>query len=472
MDLAEAFAQITTTNKSIFYKPYKYQLAFHGARDQRGELAEQKALMAANQVGKTFSAAMETSYHATGRYPDWWNGKVFDYPVEIIVGSNTNDTCRDICQKELLGDPDDPDSIGTGTIPKECIGKTERKPGVVNGVSNVLVRHECGGNSKIIFRAYEQGAKKWFGHRYDVGWLDEEPPEDIWVQVIRSTFSKKDALLYLTFTPEEGITQVVYTFLNDIQPGQALVRATWNDADHMTPELQEIRLKGIPPRQRKMRTEGEPNMGSGLIFPYQDEEICIDPFPIPNYWPRVCAIDFGIDHPFAAVWVAWNRDTDEKFLYDTYREAGAIAPVHASAIKRRGSWIPVVWPHDGGVRDKGTGKSLIRQYQDEGLNTLKTHFTNPPAMGQKDGTGNISVEAGLSAMCTGFETGTFKVFSNLSEWLDEKSLYHRDQHGRRVDLRDDLISASRYAYQSIRHATTEPMRQPNQIRRQGLRNWQ
>ena len=34
--------------------------------------------MAANQVGKTWSAGMEVAMHATGIYPDWWTGRRWD----------------------------------------------------------------------------------------------------------------------------------------------------------------------------------------------------------------------------------------------------------------------------------------------------------------------------------------------------------------------------------------------------------
>ena len=173
-------------NKLEFYAPYDYQKEFHRAKgygkfvpvpsDKKKEfLGIQRALMCANQIGKTFCGAMETAMHATGIYPDWWEGHRFDKAVKILVGSNTNETARDICQREMFGDPSDEKMLGTGTVPKRCIVKTNRKPGVNNAFDSVLVQHTSGANSEIYFRAYEQGPKKFMGHRYDVAWPDEEP---------------------------------------------------------------------------------------------------------------------------------------------------------------------------------------------------------------------------------------------------------------------------------------------------------
>jgi hypothetical protein len=49
------------------------------------------------------------------------------------------------------------------------------------------------------------------------------------------------------------------------------------------------------------------------------------------------------------------------------------------------------------------------------------------------------------------ESGKFKVFDTLSDWFEEFRMYHRKE-GKVVPLRDDLMSATRYAFQSQRFA--------------------
>lgn len=469
LSLVKALQYKRDTTKLFRYAPYGYQKRFHSLTDSRGDLAQVRALVAGNQVGKTLSGAMETAMHATGLYPDWWEGHRFKRPPEILVGSTTNETGRDICQKELFGEPDDLERLGTGAIPKHLIGETVRKPGVPNAFSSVLIKH-VSGTSKISFRAYEQGAQKHMGLRVDFGWLDEEPPQDIYSQYIRATLSTHGKLI-LTFTPENGITQVIGHFMNDIQPGEAMMNATWEDADHFKdPAVRESKLALISEHEREMRSKGIPMMGSGLVFPVREEDLTVPPIEIPAHWPRICGIDFGYDHPFAAAWLAWDRDTDTVYLTDCYRESRQTPPIHVAAIKARGDWVPVVWPHDGLQHDKGSGVPLADQYRQMGLNMTKEKFSNPPSPGQEEGRGGQGVEVGLMEMLTRMQTGRFKVFSTCREFLEEVRMYHR-KDGKLVKLFDDTISAARYACQSLRHAQTHVVRVRPRLTLVGATNW-
>lgn len=434
-----------------YYEPYPFQKAFHHAKkgevypsgdyDLRGgDISEERALICGNQIGKTHSAAMEVVFHATGLYPDWWEGIRFDKHISIGVGGKRNESVRDVCQNELCGDPFEETAFGTGAIPKHLMGKPTRKAGVPNALSALMVKHKDGMYSKIRFMAFEQGPDAFMGIRFDYAWLDEEPPADILSQIKRSMLSKKKKSIGSTFTPEEGITNVVDEYLNHMKPHQAVVRASWDDAAHMTDEKREEHLSQFPLHEREMRMKGIPFMGSGLIFPVNDEDISVDPFNIPAHWPRICGIDFGYDHPFAAVWIAWDRETDTYYVYDCFRVAGKVPPIHSSAVKQRGLWIPVAWPHDGLQHDKGSGIPLADQYRKEGLRLLPEKFSNPPSPGQKEGQGGNGVEVGLFAILTKMETGTFKVFSTLGEWFEEKNMYHRKE-GKIDKVRDDIMSA-------------------------------
>ena len=183
-------------NRLNYYKPYKFQSNFHDT----GSEANQRLLMAANRVGKSFVGAMEMSIHLTGLYPEWWTGKKYKEPIKAWVCGASNETTRDICQKELFGQPDNPRDKGHGSIPKHLIGETTRKPGVPNAHSSVLVKHISGGWSRVAFKAYEMGAEKFMGESIDLVWLDEEPPQDIYSQCITRTLDRRGQV-YMTFTP-------------------------------------------------------------------------------------------------------------------------------------------------------------------------------------------------------------------------------------------------------------------------------
>tara|TARA_R100001594_G_scaffold20770_2_gene40232 strand:+ start:837 stop:2255 length:1419 start_codon:yes stop_codon:yes gene_type:complete len=452
VEIARELERRKQRNQLANYIPYEYQEKFHNTDEP------QRLLMAGNRVGKSMCGAMEMAYHLTGKYPKWWNGRKFVKPIRAWVGGVSNETTRDVCQKELLGQPDDPAARGTGSIPAELIGETVRKPGVPNAVNSLVVKHVTGGNSRLAFKAYEMGKEKWMGEAVDVVWLDEEPPTSIYSQALTRT-ADRGGIVFMTFTPESGMTETVAQFVNNLKKGQALLQATWDDAPHMTKEVRDQILQALPPHERKMREKGIPQLGSGLVFPIAEDDIVCDPIDIPTHWPRLCGLDFGWDHPTAAVWIAWDRDSDIAYVYDSYSMRQEAVPIHASAIKSRGNWIPVIWPMDGRQADKGSGKSLTEQYRTEGLNMTREHFTNPPSQGQKDGTGGVSVEAGIMEIYTRMQTKRLQIFRNQSKLLEELRMYHR-KDGKIVPVHDDVISAMRYCVMSLRKARIKNYQAP------------
>jgi hypothetical protein len=222
---------------------------------------------------------------------------------------------------------------------------------------------------------------------------------------------------------------------------------TIDDAEHYTPERRASIIAGYLPHEREARARGIPVLGSGRVFPIEEDLIRCDPIPIPSHWVRINGLDFGWDHPFGAVNCAWDRDADVFYVCKEYREREQTPVVHAAAIKPWGVWIPCAWPHDGLQHDKGSGEDLAKQYGDQGLEMLPEKATF------EDG-GN-GVEAGVIDMLDRMKTGRWKVFSTCGSWFGEFRLYHREE-GLIVKLNDDLLSASRYAYMMRREAILKP----------------
>jgi hypothetical protein len=184
-------------------------------------------------------------------------------------------------------------------------------------------------------------------------------------------------------------------------------------------------------------------MGSGRVFPVAEAELSWQPHLVPPVWARIVGLDFGWDHPTAAVWIAWDRDADCVYVYDAYRRAQEGVIAHAAAIRAKGAWIPIAWPHDGLQHDKGSGEQLAEQYRSQGLNMLWERATFED--------GSNGVEAGVSDMLERMQTGRLKVAAHLTDWFDEFRMYHR-KDGKLVKERDDLLSATRYALMMLRCA--------------------
>lgn len=190
-------------------------------------------------------------------------------------------------------------------------------------------------------------------------------------------------------------------------------------------------------------------LGSGGVYTVPDEMIKCKPCQIPEFWRRIVGIDFGIDHPFAAVWLAFDADNDTIYVTDCYKERSQTSSYHAQAIKSRGQWIPVAWPHDGMHRDKGSGVNLKDQLLSHGVNMIGLSARYDDAKGGGQGREPATIDL-LDRM----RTGRFKVFDHLGEWLAEKRLLHR-KDGVIVARDDDLESATRYAAMMIRFAISD-----------------
>lgn len=444
------------------YSPYDWQARFHNAGAENPE----RMLMAANRVGKTFCGAAEVAIHATGLYPKWWKGKVFPRNIRnmtIWVGSQTAEASREVVQVALCGGYDD-EVLGTGAIPKEYIsGKpTVRQAGMTQVIDMVKVKRIGGGQCRIIFKTYEQGYQKWTGAQPHVVWLDEEPVDyRIYTESMTRVLSSHGVLL-VTFTPLEGMTSLVDHYVSPPASGIYLQRATWGQAPHLD-ESEKARLKAsYPQHEVKARTAGEPLLGSGLVFYDVDfDDLVVQPFQIPNHWARICGIDFGISHPAAGAWLAWDRTQDVIYVYDCYRKTDQLVPYHAEAINRRGKWIPVSWPHDGHTRDRavqvGKGKQYLdytatkelrHHYMDHGVNMLPVS-----ARYRNDSTGKQDPEPIIMEAHERMMTGRFRIFATCTPLLDEIRNFHR-KDGRIVDRGEDTIKAALYGLMMKRYALT------------------
>lgn len=155
----------------------------------------------------TLAGAYECAVHLTGRYPDWWQGRVFDSPVDFWAAGKTASVCRDTVQKELLGEAE----YGTGMIPRKDIIKAWPKQGTPRAVELLEVKHVSGGVSRVGFKSYEQGAQSFYGTARQGVWLDEESDDYIYSECYLRT-ATTGGIIYTTFTPKQGITPFVLNF--------------------------------------------------------------------------------------------------------------------------------------------------------------------------------------------------------------------------------------------------------------------
>lgn len=233
-----------------------------------------------------------------------------------------------------------------------------------------------------------------------------------------------------------------------------VTRMTIEDAEHYTQEERAAIIDSYPAHERKARAQGIPMLGSGRVFPVDEDTIKVVAFSIPDHWAQIGGLDFGWDHPFGAVKLAWDRDADCIYVINCYGVRESTPIMHAAALRPWGEWLPWAWPHDGLQHDKGSGDALAAQYRAQKLKLTHDRATFID--------GSNGAEAGVTEMLDRMLTGRWKVFDHLEDWFAEFRLYHR-KDGLIVKLNDDRLSASRYAMMMKRFAKSEKESRPRNI---------
>lgn len=397
-----------------------------------GTQYRERLMLAANRVGKTESVGgYELAIHLTGWYPDWWEGRRFDRPINGWVAGTSGKSVRDILQEKLLGPVT---ALGTGLIPGEMLGRTTRLSGTADAIDTVAVKHKKGGYSHFSFKSYEQGEESFQGTEKDIIWLDEEPPLSVYTECLLRTMTN-NGLILCTFTPLLGMSEVVLSFLpggslTEIRPDATkyVVMATWDDAPHLDEQAKKDLWASIPPFQRDARSKGIPQLGAGAIYPVPESDLLVDPFDIPAFWPQGYGMDVGWNYT-AAVFGAYDRKNSCLYLTGEYKRGQAEPAVHVSGIKARGEWLHGFIDPASRGRGQRDGTQLFSDYTSLGL---------------KLELADNGVESGLYSVWNRMSTGRLKVFKSMVGWLGEFRLYRRDEKGHVVKENDHLMDATRY----------------------------
>ena len=425
-----------------FESLYDWQLRFAEATAKYSSCM----LMAANRVGKTRTGLTIDAVHLLGDYPPGWKGHKFESPPMCWLLGFSMEKTRDLLQTPLFGRQEGGKWTG-GLIPADRIIDHKSTTGTSGAMREVRVKH-ASGIATVQFWSYSQGQHAIMGDSVDWYHIDEEPRDKtIYPQVLTRTATGdkgRGGRGILTFTPENGRTELVVQFMDKPAPGQHIQRATWDDAKHLSESVKNDLLASYPEWQRDMRTKGLPLLGAGLIFDFSDDDIKVPPFECPPHWWVVNGMDFGWDHPQAHVQLWHDRDSDIIYVAQAWKKSKVTPSTVWGSIKQWAANVPTAWPHDGLQTEKGSGEQQKKAYSDAGWQMMPDHAT-----WQAGGNG---VEIGLVELYERMTTGRFKVFSHLSDWFEEKLNYHRDENGNIVKINDDLLAATRYAYMMRRYA--------------------
>lgn len=471
--LMERAIQAQQFNRLETYKPFPKQIEFHNA----GFNFQERLLRAPTQIGKSVAGAAETAIHLTGRYPAWWAGRRFDHKVTFWVVSEDWLFSKTNAQRLLMGPTKD--EWGTGFIPKECIEDyTLNTHSTADTLESVIVKSDWGGKSIVQFKSADVERNKLGGGTIHGAWADEEAKVGHYEEItFRINVNK--GIVYTTFTPLKGATDVVNRFLRDKAEG---THDTWwtidDDNLYALEDREKLKARYKGSKDYMARLYAVPSQGDGNVFTGERAKIECAPFAIPDHFVRICALDIGWTHPAALSWWAIDRDAGISYLYAVWCAQGAKLHDIFDVWKNHGglgagTWIPVSFPADGDNETAaGAGVSVADQLRDMGMLMLGEPAMLPETGSEGEKTqGRKSVEAQVQMMDGEMLQGRIKVFSSCELFWKEYTLYHRE-NGKIVKKLNDVLDSARYGWIMRRYARSkyESQNIASQIS-SGKQNW-
>lgn len=163
----------------------------------------------------------------------------------------SSEVVRETLQLLLLGKPGE---HGTGSIPKDAILEIVPARGMTELVDTIRVRHASGGTSTIGLKSYSQGRERFQGATLDFVWCDEEPPSDVFHEIL-TRLNVSGGPLIMTFTPLLGMSEVVRRFLLEKSPQRSVTKMTLDDAEHYTDKQRAEIISQYPEHMRDIRAK-------------------------------------------------------------------------------------------------------------------------------------------------------------------------------------------------------------------------
>ena len=314
-----------------------------------------KLFLGGNRTGKSIWGAHETSRYLHKSHPFIQFDK---RPVGIWVVTESYDVQRDIIQPMLRQFIDERRIVDSATIKRNCW-------------SWLKYRANDGTISEISFKSFDQGREKFQGAGKQFIWFDEEPPRDIWEECSVREEAGRECRIALTMTPIKGMSWVYSElFLNTANEDIHTVTVTWEDNPWLDEEQKERMARGLTAEALQVRREGKFVRMVGLVCPWFERSVHVQPITFKPDWTPYRVIDFGFTEPTCVIWPGVDYD-GTVYVYDGIYQSGLTTPQLKDAIIRKDAkrYITACYADSAQASD-------IRQLQDEGLSVIPVNKTS------------------------------------------------------------------------------------------------
>ena len=236
-------------SRFALYSPYAKQKAFHNS------VAPGKIISGGNQCGKSIAGTHEVAFHATGIYPDWYEGWRLESRIDVVTGKRVcniivaapdSKTLRDSIMKKIVGSEFHEWTDGLIARKYMVDGSFIKSRGVPGLLDNVQVRRIDGSICTVYFRSYEQGRENLQSITADYVYCDEEPPSDVYAELM-ARLTATMGHFAMAFTPLKGLTPLVQEYWNQDDSSKELFCMSIYEVDHIAKDPAKIaQIKSNP----------------------------------------------------------------------------------------------------------------------------------------------------------------------------------------------------------------------------------
>jgi len=308
-------AQRRSKDPLLYHDPHEKQASFHrsGARF--------RSIFGGNQSGKTTALLAEVTSAALGFYPWRTDGKT---PTLAIRPESLPDESRFQLTGPrairvpnlglVLGNGVD-DGIKTVLLPKlrEIAGPYIARE--TKSIGGAIGEIEWANGSRTMIRSYGKDAAKFAGSTISYVAVDEPMPEDVWTEVRRGLIALGGrAWFAMTPLSEPWMYDQLFTRAAQGDPDYFAIEISYWDNDRRERD-DENWVAHLTDEEAETRVFGRFFHLSGLVYKEWDREVhLVDPFPIPQEWPRWQVVDPHDRRPFFIIWAAVAPD-DSVYIY-------------------------------------------------------------------------------------------------------------------------------------------------------------
>lgn len=402
---------------------------------------------------KTSGMMQLCGWHATGVYPDEYDGFRYKKPTLIMVVGEKNENVSRINQAYLLDQ--------RAERPADLLfwSKIKRKGGSSEMYSSVIVPHFNAdglydGDSEIFFRSYEEGADAFQGlNEIDCIFMDEEPPLKIYEECVRrlpamqrSGDQERKTFLFLSMWAGKGKTELIQRFFDNAEVNQVnnkmfYTQSGWAENPFFPEDEKKALRAGLAKYLLPAAEFGVPVCGVGRVFDFDINE-CLEtpPDPIPGWWRLIAGLDPSVksNGTWGGVLLAQDPETGMIFLLKHYLETNLTFVEHtAKLINFLPKGITLV------SDPAGSGETLDRESILDYIRDKSTF--NVVAAYKAGGAKSRAINTILEL----HRQDLFKINKECIQAIEEFNNYSRDEQGKIIKKDDHILDACFYALNKI-----------------------